>query len=401
MPSLYDKLKSAKPIRPEAMPRPEAGECLTRLERVSLSGLEARQVSAQALSFLSSGKVISDFAPEEYLFIDTETTGLSGGAGTLAFLIGVGRMEGNELVITQVLMRDYPQESMLMRRFIQMLRGVRCLVTYNGASFDLPLLEGRMTINRMGEDFSGFQHIDLLHAARRIFKLRLGRCSLTRMEEEVFGEKRTDDLPGSEVPRRYFDYLNSRDEGLLKDVLDHNRQDIASLARLFFRMARMHEQPLDIPHQEDLFSMGRSYERQGHIERAGDCYRACTGRGIREMARMRLAEMYRRKRMDEKAAEEFEHLRATPSASGRVFISLAKIYEHRFHQPLRALEIARQGMVYCSERQAFDSTAEGEYLDLEHRCQRLMRKVEQARNDNQGQITNQKRAAQAPERPER
>lgn len=398
--SLYDRLKNAQPIRSQPVTYKSERDCLTRSERVSLDDPGSFHVSAEAVSFLSGGETETEYDPEDFLFLDTETTGLSGGAGTLAFLIGLGRIEGESIAVTQILMRDYHQEAEMIRGFLQHAQKAKCLVTYNGAGFDLPLLQGRMIINRMEDPLSEMGHIDLLYAARRVFKLRLGRCSLSRMEEAVFRETRKDDLPGSEVPKRYFEYLNSRDEKLLEQVLDHNRQDIVSLARLFFHMVRMHERPLETEHQEDLFSMGKVYERQRQHDRARECYQACSENSVRDIARLRLAEMYRKNRMDEEAVHEYEALRSGRSVNGRVYIALAKIYEHRFRKPARALEIARQGMIYCSERIALSDTAREDFMDLEHRSQRLMRKVERLHDDNTGQTQDQERAAQTPERPE-
>lgn len=400
MASLYDRLRSAQPIKAKPLARECEGECITRTARIPLDGSGPLQAGAQALSFLSGGKVKAEHQPGDFLFLDTETTGLSGGAGTLAFLVGIGRIEGDGIVISQILMRDYHQEEMLIRDVLRKIMETTCLVTYNGASFDLPLLQGRIAVNRMEDRLSSLDHIDLLHAARRVFKLRLGRCSLTRMEEAVFGETREDDLPGSEVPKRYFEYLTSRDEGLLEQVLDHNRQDILSLARLFIHMVSLHEKPLETAHQQDLFSMGKAFEHQKKHIKAQECYQACSEGSVRDMARLRLADMYRKNRMDADAVKEYEALRSGRSATGRVYIELSKIYEHRFRRPERALEIARQGMIYCSERIGFSDTAKEDFSNLEHRSQRLMRKVNRHQDEHQRQTQGEKRDAEASEGPE-
>lgn len=396
MPSLYDKLKRMQPITTaERRPADDRG-CLVVKERIPICEWGGTEVGADALAFLSDGKIRGDMHLGDFLFLDTETTGLSNGAGTLAFLIGLGRIEEGCLVITQVLMRDYHQETLLLHELKRFLGSAKCLVTFNGASFDIPLLQGRLTINHRNDNLSQIPHLDLLHSARRLFKLRLGRCSLQRLEEQVFGDMRIDDLPGSEVPKRYFDYLTSRDEGLLTDVLVHNRQDIASLARLLFRMAGMHGEPLTAAHQEDLFSLGKVFERRGEGVRAAECYRAVSGK-VGHIAKLRLAELYRKSRMDREAAEAFEALKRSPAVNGRVFISLAKIYEHRFAQPERALDIARQGMIYCTERLSFSADTREDFRDLEHRCKRLSRKVEKIQHDTQRQNEGTKRTAQTPE----
>lgn len=379
MPSLYDKLKSAQPITGSIRKKSARQDCLIEQHRIHMGEVPETLCSSQAFSYISNGAIQAGFSPESLLFIDTETTGLSRGAGTVAFLIGFGQIQGQDLLITQVLMRDYPQESVLLNDLLGRIEAAQCLVTYNGSSFDLPLLQGRLTMNHLRYDLSAKPHLDLLHAARRIFKLRLGKCPLTRMEELIFGFIRDGDLPGAEVPGRYFSYLESQDESLLLDILNHNCQDILTLAKLFVHISGLHQNPLKTEFQQDLFSLGRVYEQQGHQSRAIACYKACSDRTVIDLARLRMAELYRRQKMDQEAVEQFEALRQGVAVNARVFISLAKIYEHRFHEPCRALEITQQGMLYCSEHFGFSPKEDPDYLDLQRRCLRLMRKVEKFR----------------------
>ena len=128
---------------------------------------------------------------ERLLFLDTETTGLSGGAGTVAFEIGVGWIEPRGMVIRQYVMRNYAQEADILREIAALAAKADTLVTFNGKSFDLPLLESRMVMNRIRAHITDMPHLDLLHAARRVYKLRLGRCSLTALEEAVLGKSQT------------------------------------------------------------------------------------------------------------------------------------------------------------------------------------------------------------------
>ena len=378
MPSLYDRLNSIRPLSQQAPKPPAHPDCLVETHWVDLPDMSGDLFSAQVAQTLTNGLVAQQLAPEGLLFFDTETTGLSRGAGTLAFLIGYGQIAGSRLKITQVLMRDYPQEPLLLDDFLTRAEDSELLVTYNGASFDLPLLQSRLTVNRKRADPLDKPHLDLLHAARRVFKLRLGRCPLSRMEEMVFGFTREHDLPGAQVPERYFSYLKEQDEALLRDVLDHNRQDILTLAMLYLRLAALHARPHEAEHQQDLFSLGRLFERGGDAQRAISCYKACSDKDVREIARLRMAEIYRRQRMDEQAASEYEQLRAQGAISPRVYISLAKIYEHRFRDPARALEIARQGMIYCYERRGQDALNDPDFQDLEKRSLRLIRKAEKS-----------------------
>ena len=140
-------------------------------------------------------------------------------AGTVAFEIGVGWIEPRGMVIRQYVMRNYAQEADILREIAALAARADTLVTFNGKSFDLPLLESRMVMNRIRAHITDMPHLDLLHAARRVYKLRLGRCSLTALEEAVLGKARQDDLPGAQVPERYFTYLKTGEFALLEDVL--------------------------------------------------------------------------------------------------------------------------------------------------------------------------------------
>lgn len=380
MASLYDRLNRAMPIAKKQGTRQTVDSCLVRQTVFELGSNRFSFLPAKTMAYLSGKPAETGYAPDELLFLDTETTGLSHGAGTVAFLIGLGYVKDTQFMVNQFLMRDYHLEPEMLQLLAQRLQHTQCLVTFNGASFDLPLLQSRFTLHRMDNKLSDYSHIDLLHASRRVFKLRLGRCNLTRLENELLHVSRQDDLPGSEVPARYFSYLKTGDERLLEDVLRHNQQDILSLYHLLNHLKQAHENPLESAHHADLISLGRIYERHQETGKAVECYRACTDLALRDMARLRLADLYRRQRKYQDAVEVYESLLENGKYDGRIYIALAKLYEHRFLNPGRALDIARQGMVYCSERMGVSALSKAHYHDLEHRSIRLFRKVEKQRN---------------------
>ncbi|MDR2505015.1 MAG: ribonuclease H-like domain-containing protein [Oscillospiraceae bacterium] len=211
------------------------------------------------------------------LFVDTETTGLGG--GSVAFLIGTGFIEGGCFVTRQLLMRDYDEEPSSLSVFADMLKDFEFLVSYNGKSFDMPLLKTRCIINKISAEGTLMRspdsrdlrpragaeppcHLDLLHASRRIWKKRLGGCSLKRIEEETLGLVRADDLPGSEVPRRYFDYLKAKDERLLSDILRHNADDVRGMARIIALLSAIYTTPALLADPLDILSLSRSLERR-------------------------------------------------------------------------------------------------------------------------------------------
>ena len=174
-------------------------------------------------------------------YFDTETTGLSTGAGTVIFLAGVGRVDDDALVVRQYLLPDYPFERPLLRALAANLAEGERLVSYNGRTFDLPMLAARLTFHRLFREQASIPaaHDDLLPTARRLFRRPLGGARLADVESGVLGVQREVDCPGSEVPARYFGYLAGGSPDILAVVLDHNFQDVVSLALLEGELARL------------------------------------------------------------------------------------------------------------------------------------------------------------------
>lgn len=176
--------------------------------------------------------VLAGLPPAAYF--DTETTGLSTGAGTVPFLAGIGILRGQDLVVRQFLLPDYPHERGLLRRLCDDLAGVPRLVTYNGRGFDVPLLVARLTVHGFFAEQARLPatHDDLLPVARRLWRRAVGSARLADIERAVLGIRRAGDCPSAEVPLRYFGYLRGGSPEPLVAVLDHNLQDIVSLARI-------------------------------------------------------------------------------------------------------------------------------------------------------------------------
>src|SRR2546427_3665000 len=147
--------------------------------------------------------------PRGLLFLDTETTGLAGGTGTYAFLVGVGRLDGDRVVVAQYFMRDFDEEPALLAALVPLLEQAAGIVTFNGSGFDLPLLETRFVLARRRWP-ALLPHLDLLRPARRVFTARCAHCRLTTLEREAIGLEREGDVPGVQIPALYFDFLRSR-----------------------------------------------------------------------------------------------------------------------------------------------------------------------------------------------
>lgn len=316
------------------------------------------------------------------LFLDTETTGLSGGAGTVAFLVGVGFIEGNRFVVEQYLMKDYADEADMLSRLAQRMTAFDCICTFNGRNFDLPLLQTRFTMCRMREKWREMDQLDLLYPSRRTWKLRIGSCRLCRIEEIILGQGREGDLPGSEVPRRYFDYLKCGDMGLLEDIIAHNRQDIYTLGTLLAHLCGLYAHPEREAHRADLYSMGRALERQGELKPARELYRiaaipapagsisAFSGNALAEKAAWSMF-LLARKNGDLKAIREIlEQMAVRRQNRDKIYVELSKLYEHHYKNLQRALRYADLAARYI-EPDGLEA--------LEKRRARLRAKIEKQR----------------------
>lgn len=366
MRSLREKLQAT--ARQPITPKKKAEDCFVKEIKTPVREFMLPDVISGDSLYLMLGGEWQDVQKENILFLDTETTGLSHGAGTVAFLVGVGYFEGENFLVRQYLMRDYDEEMFLLNRVLAHFSDKITLCTFNGASFDIPLLEARFTMNRMRNPYH-MQHIDLLHVARRVWKLRLKSCRLSRLEEMVLGIQREDDLPGAMVPERYFQYLKTKDMQLLDDILEHNGQDIISLAHLLHRLIVLHNEPLTAGQTEDVFSLGRVYEMRGQQEKARMCYRAADKGRMSSLSRERMAETYRKSGDTEQAARVYETMIRANQGGAAPLIAMAKICEHKRRDIKAALEYTRKAIVICAQREGSDMQP------LQKRLERLMKKA--------------------------
>lgn len=311
---------------------------------------------------------------ERLLFLDTETTGLSGGAGTVAFEIGVGWIEPRGMVIRQYVMRDYAQEADMLREIAALIAKADTLVTFNGKSFDLPLLESRMVMNRIRVHVTDMPHLDLLHAARRVYKLRLGRCNLTSLEEAVLGKARQDDLPGAQVPERYFTYLKTGEFTLLEDVLRHNFDDVRSLAELTAVICSAYRKPEALRHEQDIFSVGRMLLRGGREQRARACFKILGHSTLSPQAHLYLSSSYKRGREWNEAVELWKDMIVQGEGGVWPYIELAKYYEHVRRDYDRAQRCATAALQYALNTAPLDGGDEQLTASILKRIERLKRK---------------------------
>lgn len=220
--------------------------------------------------------------PERWAFLDTETTGLAGGSGTCAFLIGVGRITRGGFEVRQFFMRDYAEEPSQLFALSAALEDVDVLVTYNGKTFDVPLLETRYRMTRRPPPFTSMRHLDLLHGARRLWRLRFESCKLTELETRILGHSREDDVPGEMIPYLYFDYLRTRRAARLAPIFLHNVLDIVTLACLTGIVPWAFRDPAscNLRHGAEMVSLARWLRNEGRLEEARKLFRAGISRPL-------------------------------------------------------------------------------------------------------------------------
>lgn len=372
IPNLRARLKAASEAL-EAQTDDTPAACLVRECRSPLAdypGLEAATFS----QVRRLGLDMPAFDVRRALFLDTETTGLHG-AGTVAFLVGLGWIEGDAFVVHQLLMRDYPEEGILLEAVGALLGRFDCVVTFNGKSFDIPLLRDRFAMARLRDRWRELPQLDLLHTARRTWRLRLGRCTLGALEEAVLGIRREGDLPGAEVPERYFQYLKTGDMALLEDVLSHNVQDIRSLGRLLGHLAAVYDAPERQESLLDVLSIGRALERGGEREVARRCYRIASVSALSSQACRLLASSYRRDRDYAGAAETYRGMIRRGEADEATYTALAIVLERYLDGAEEALAVTEKALW------RFAGRIDAEALDaLERRRKRLHRRIRMRRS---------------------
>jgi uncharacterized protein YprB with RNaseH-like and TPR domain len=349
-----------------------------------------RQVSAYHAQFTSEAPLrmfdaridaVPDWA-DRVVFFDTETTGLSGGAGTLAFLVGCGWFADGGFHVRQFFLSSPAGEPAMLADLARIFADASLLVTYNGRTFDVPLMESRWAFHRRACPTDDLPHFDMLPPARRLWSARdpFDRsCSLTALERAVLGFHRWNDVPGLEMPARYFRFLRTADASVIDGVLDHNRHDLLSLAALTAHaLWLVQEGPLACREPAELVGLGRLYERAGDGDRALEAYdlAARTGeRSVRRAALTRLALLLRRRdRFDDAAAAWRDvielcdgHDAGLERLARQAVEALAIHHEHRARDLTQARRYAERLRARSAGRAAQEAA---------HRLQRIDRKLQ-------------------------
>ncbi len=370
MTSITDRLSRISALRPVRLPdsKPvsphnsekliqllDAENVLNRLGshmrlRVRFPEPKSRAFHSGALRLISAGIEDSLCDSTKWLFLDTETTGLAGGTGTYAFLVGLAWWDEDSFVVEQHFMGDYSEEPSLLLEIAERISCSRVLVTFNGKSFDWPLLKTRFQMSRMREHPEPSVHLDLLYPARQLWRLKLGSVALMQLERHVLGFDRGPDIASETIPQRYFDFLRGGPSEPIAEVFHHNQMDLCGLAWLALRMNEV----LEDPEQDgccagELFGISRILQKHGDHRRAGHLYRKALGQGLpraaEQIAQRELAYLAKRNRDYALSNELWEKLLDDSAVGFRAYEQLAMYYEHQANLPERATELSREALI--------------------------------------------------------
>jgi len=352
--------------------------------------------------------------PEQWLFLDTETTGLAGGTGTYAFLVGLAWWDAGGLQDEQFLMRDLDEEHSLLLELSERMARRPVLVTFNGKSFDWPLLETRYRMTRVIPSFTPNVHLDLLHPARQLWRLRLGSVRLQELERHVLAVEgcalewsRHDDIDSFLIPQMYFDYLRGGPAEPLAGVFRHNQMDLRGLAALAGKILTLIDSgngAADAPHHSthdplDLYSLSRLLHRRGNPARARELYETALHVGlphpVERLAQQELAQLAKRELDYTRATSLWEELRQAPKVVKRndagilqedaqkaleaaieAAEQLAIYYEHRAKQPRRAAELTSHALAELRGAQLAGGIGAARAHKIEGRLARRLARLE-------------------------
>jgi uncharacterized protein YprB with RNaseH-like and TPR domain len=266
-----------------------------------------RTLTERALACLARRPTLEPLDRDAVVFLDTETTGLSGGTGTYAFMVGLGFFRAEEFVVRQYFMRHHAEEPAMLTALGDELRRFSAVVSFNGKAFDLPLLQTRFSQSRLRPRLPTDVHLDILHAARRFWRDRLESCSLGTIEARILGHARERDVPSWMIPELYFQYVRGGNARPMARVFEHNLHDILSLAAVTCRLGRIIGDPTPDADIYDLLAVARLLEDLGHDEDACACYElaleASRGMPVRREIASRLAHLCKRSGRDDRAVQ--------------------------------------------------------------------------------------------------
>lgn len=333
-------------------------------------------LTPQDLVYLAKDARLEKATPESVLLLDTETTGLAGGTGTVPFMVGLAFFRDDHLHVEQYFLHELGHERAMLRQIRERLESCSALVSFNGKTYDLPLLHNRLVLNRI-EPVEIPHHIDLLHTVRRFWRRRLDSCSLQSIEQHVLGLQRTGDVPGALIPSLYFQFLRDRKLYPLKPVFQHNSMDLVSLVSFMTVIARFFGSPESLHHKHaDVMGTIRTFDDLGLGDELEAFFQRLFELDIPADEEVTILRAQNLKRLNR--WQDAIHLYHDMIENGRrlhfhAYIELAKIYEHRqrdFDKALDMVQRAQKRLELYKELQAID-----EILHLEHELLHRLKRI--------------------------
>jgi uncharacterized protein YprB with RNaseH-like and TPR domain len=360
------------------------GDCFIVNKTISIEELPVLEkvLSRSDLSILSSLKdleTLPSIIPEDIIFIDTETTGLSGGSGTYVFLIGAARFIDGSIQLSQFFLQDPSFETGQLAAFEEFIGNSKLIVSYNGKSFDLPRIKNRFTIHRLTSPFRGIHHVDLLHIARRLWRNVLPGCTLGELESYLLNITRSDlDIPGWQVSDKFYEYLHSGDPTPLRNIFYHNEVDVLTLISLLYYLVDRLTNPLskEFSDQPDLVYIGQFLSTLDQTDQAITVIQKALesdliDHNIRLVGLLTLAKIFKRKGDYDLAIPAW--IESAEIGNPLAYIELAKYYEHKIKDYSEAIHWT---LAVLDLYQTFQSDAVPEQLikQAKHRLERLKQK---------------------------
>jgi uncharacterized protein YprB with RNaseH-like and TPR domain len=335
---------------------------------------EVLDIPTYPAHLISKDERLKELDLRKALFLDTETTGLAGGTGTFAFMIGLGFFEGDGFLVQQFFMRDYSEERASLSLLKGLLESFQFLITFNGRLYDIPLLETRFILSRLPSKIKEMPNFDLLYPSRRIWKGAYDNCRLITLESQLLGMERGDDVPSEWIPYLYFDYLQTGDASKIHRVFYHNQMDILSMVALAGRIHLTYHDPQAARPRKGIehFALGRLFWEHRYPEKAISCFEIALKRCDENLSWevMRWLSMALKKTgQGEKARSLWEEMLTWPYQKDTFpYIELAKYHEHRLKDFDRAVAYVEKALEQIPPHQ------QKEIEMLQHRRLRLEQK---------------------------
>jgi len=341
-------------------------------------------IKGEILSCLSKDPAFENLDLSTALFVDLETTGLSGGAGVVPFLIGLGYYRDDKFYVAQFFLGDLAEEERLIQELSQFFAQMnfQSVVTFNGKGFDMPLLETRFILHRQPFLLSELPHLDFLYSARSLWRHKYESCRLFHLAREVVEADRSEDIPSAEIPYRYFQYLQTGNFDLIEPILYHNQEDILSLLGVVTIGSLLISEEKEEWHVDamDLYGAGKVMERVGDIEMSVHFFQMALEGQLSEeiavMAKKKLSYYFKKNQEWDKAVFLWKEMTSLDQLFS--YRELAMYFEHREKKYEEARRFAEEGLAVSIDVSSFFQ------IDFAHRLERLKGKIKRQTKQKPG-----------------